>query len=98
MAGFTAYQRVVRETCSEFNVTMHELRSPRRNDDLMIARQVLTLLLCEFTMMTNDEIRDCLNRRGKNMAIYYRKVIKDTMAFDKDLTSRVEKIKKAVRI
>jgi len=98
MTESAVYRRVVAETCKEFNLTMHELRSPRRNDDLMLARQVLTLLLCEFTDMTNDEIRECLNRKGKNMAIYYRKVIKEAISVDTNLSARVDKIKKAVRI
>jgi chromosomal replication initiator protein len=84
---------ILKVVCSQFNVKIAEIKSAKKNKNLVEVRQISTYLAREMTNLSFPDIGEKIGGRDHSTAIYSYNKIKGKLESDKQLIETVENIK-----
>jgi len=87
-------EEIVKTVGSKFNIKISEIKSQKKNKNLVLARQVSMFLAREMTSSSFPDIGDKIGSRDHSTVIYGHNKIKKVLDTNKALRDTVEEIKK----
>lgn len=86
-------EEIVKVVGSKFNIKISEIKSQKKNKNLVLARQVSMFLAREMTSSSFPDIGDKIGSRDHSTVIYAHNKIKKVLDTNKTLRDAVEEIK-----
>ena len=86
-------EEIVKVVGSKFNIKISEIKSQKKNKNLVLARQVSMFLAREMTSSSFPDIGDKIGSRDHSTVIYAHNKIKNLLDTNKTLRDTVEEIK-----
>jgi chromosomal replication initiator protein len=86
-------EEIVKVVGSKFNIKIYEIKSQKKNKNLVLARQVSMFLAREMTSSSFPDIGDKIGGRDHSTVIYAHNKIKKILDTNKALRDTVEEIK-----
>lgn len=78
--SFTSHERVLDETCRFWNITLPDLRTYRRNKELVIRRKITTRLLYMYTDRTTSQIAELLGYKNHATVLHHLKKMEEELS------------------
>jgi len=89
--------QILQETSSEFSFSSQELKTKRRNKNIVLARQVAMYIIRELTELSLPEIGEVFNGRDHTTVLHAYNKIKEVMSSNIDLQNRINRIIKRIQ-
>jgi chromosomal replication initiator protein len=85
-------EEIIKAVSVRLNIKINDIKSPKKNKHLVLARQICMFLARELTRSSFPDIGDKIGGRDHSTVIYAHNKIKRVMETDKTLTETVEEI------
>jgi chromosomal replication initiator protein len=87
---------IIKTSCSQLGVKISEVKSHKKNKNLVEARQIIMFIAREMTRLSFPDIGENIGGRDHSTVIYSYNKMKQRIQTEKTLNETVEKIKHAV--
>jgi chromosomal replication initiator protein len=89
-------EEIIKMTCSQLGVKVSEVKSHKKNKNLVEARQIIMFLARETTNLSFPDIGESMGGRDHSTVIYSCNKVKKRLLTEKTLHAMVEKIKEGI--
>ncbi len=89
-------EEIVKAAAGKFNIKIADIRSPKKNKNLVLARQVSMFLAREMTSASFPDIGTKIGGRDHSTVIYAHNKIKKVMESDKALRDIIEEVQETL--
>jgi len=91
-------QTIAEQVASYFGMTLEDLKSSKRNQDLVMPRQIAMYLIRQYTDMSYPEIAAFFNKKDHTTVMYAITKIKDAQLNNVSIRHYVNDIKKRLNL
>jgi chromosomal replication initiator protein len=81
----------------EFGFASHELKTKRRNKNIVLARQVAMYIIRDLTELSLPEIGEIFNGRDHTTVLHAYNKIKDGVVANPELQNKIQRIIKSIQ-
>jgi len=88
---------IIRVVCDHFNISESDIKSKKRNAEIVMPRQIIMYLCRQMTDSSQTKVAQLLGKNDHTTVIYGAKKIEELLETDQSLANTIEIIKKKIK-